>query len=241
MTEFKFPKIVALIQRRDRSQWEIGEELLRICGAPPIGSKKDGGYAQLDAVANEIETLKIEGYTVSYLAKMRIVSHNFPSEQRAAGISWNVHYSAGTPDMLNAIIEAAGKKPVTTLMARKLRNVINDQQQRRQEKEPGRKTPPRKTKRTHVIPTKDERKGLALIAEVLDWLKDIKAADKGIIRVTSKIEKNLDRLVIEEVDYLVDSMLTLAEHAREGAEMARKLRANKRSHLTTIEGGKSHG
>ena len=33
MTEFKFPKIVALIQRRDRSQWEIGEELLRICGA----------------------------------------------------------------------------------------------------------------------------------------------------------------------------------------------------------------
>ena len=68
----------------------------------------------MEAAAAEIETLKIEGYTVSYLSKIRIVSHNFPTAQRNRNAGWNVYYSAGTPEMLDVLIEAAGKKKLVT-------------------------------------------------------------------------------------------------------------------------------
>ena len=82
---------------------------------------------------------------------------------------------------------------------------------------------------------------MALIAEVLDWIKDIKTYSKGGERITERVEKNLPNLVSEEVDYLVETSLSAAEVFRKLGDVARKLKTNKRSHLTAVEGGKSHG
>jgi hypothetical protein len=56
--------------------------------------------AKLEAAADEIEHLKIDGYTVDYLAKLREVAAKFPSRIRNPAISWAAHRSAGSPEML---------------------------------------------------------------------------------------------------------------------------------------------
>ena len=241
MTDYKYPKTIAAVQKRDRSQWEIGDALIRECGPPPLERQHDKSLARMEAAAAEIETLKIEGYTVSYLSKLRIVSHNFPTAQRNRNVCWNVYYSAGTPEMLDVLIEAAGKKKLDTELARKLRGAINEREDSKREREPGHKRAPSRRKRTTTTPSKEERKGLALIAEVLDWIKDIKTYSKGGERITERVEKNLPNLVSEEVDYLVETSLSAAEVFRKLGDVARKLKTNKRSHLTAVEGGKSHG
>jgi hypothetical protein len=236
MADFK--KTIAAVQKRERCNWEIGDALIDECGPPSEHGVQDGSHAALKAAAAAIEAAKVEGYTANYLARLRIVSFNFPKRvRRPNSLSWEVHASAGTPEMLDVIVEAAGKKPVTQTVARTMRKAIDEQQDRKRRRDPDYKTPPKTTK--PYIPTKDERKGLALIAEVLQWAQDIKAADKTVVRVTEKVEKHLPRLVAEEIDYLVDISLTLAEDARKLGDVARKLRTNKRTHLSVV--GEANG
>ena len=66
------------------------------------------------------------------------------------------------------------------------------------EREPGHKRAPSRRKRNEPTspPAKEERKGLALIAEVLDWIKDIKTYRQGRrVVLPSRVEKNLPNVL----------------------------------------------
>src|SRR5258708_376834 len=69
----KYDRTSTAVQKRDRCMWEIGDALLAECGMPGDRDSQsrspyhDGSRAKLEAVASEIDHLKIEGYTASYL------------------------------------------------------------------------------------------------------------------------------------------------------------------------------
>jgi hypothetical protein len=227
-----FPKTIAAVQRRDRCMWEIGEALLAECGPPSTNGKHDGSYAKLEAASQEIEHLKIEGYTVDYLAKIREVAHKFPSRIRNPGVSWAAHRSSGSPAMLGAILKAAGSKPVTNAVVRSTRAAIEDRQAREYRKEnPGKPLPPR---REMPVPSTKEVKGVALIAEIARWVSTLKSADQAILSVTEMVDEKLPRLEAVDIDYLVDIALGLSQHARELADIARKLRSNRKANLSVV-------
>ena len=52
------------------------------------GGRGDGSFAKLEAAADEIEHLKVEGYSVDYLSKLREVSHKFRGATRNRAVSW---------------------------------------------------------------------------------------------------------------------------------------------------------
>ena len=79
----------------------------RWCDLWAAGGRGDGSFAKLEAAADEIEHLKVEGYSVDYLSKLREVSHKFPGRIRNPAVSWAAHRSSGSPEMLNAIAKAA--------------------------------------------------------------------------------------------------------------------------------------
>lgn len=219
----KHPKTIAEVQKRERSQWAIGDALL---DETDIG----GSHDELAEVASEIEDLQIEGYSVAYLAKLRQVASNFPPRTRTSSISWEAHKRAGSPEMLEAIAQAAGKKPVTVDFVAPTRKAIEEHQAKKhQEKGTRRTVPPVKD-----IPSQREVKGLALIAEIAQHVNNLKRYDLGIVDEAEWVEKNLSKLEKVDIDYLVEIALGIAEHARGLADIARRLRTNRRTHLSVV-------
>jgi hypothetical protein len=104
----KYDRTSTAIAERDRSLWEIGDALLAECGPPSEDGRDNGSYEMLKAAAAELEHMKIEGYTVGRLFNLRKMAHNFPAARRASGVSWAAHRSAGSLEMLEAIVKAVG-------------------------------------------------------------------------------------------------------------------------------------
>lgn len=221
----KFPKTIAAIQRRDRSQWEIGDALL---AETDVG----GSHDELQEVAEELEHQKIEGYSIEHLRKLRATSHNFPSRARETSISWDAHKHAGSPEMLETIVKSAGSKPVTRDLVRSMKPVIEQHQERKyKEENPGKPLP----KRGEMpAPSAKEVRGLALQAEMLRYNSKILGCRGEMEDVAEWLEKNLEKLTSIEVDYLVETMLSLVEETRRITEMARKLKAGRRAHLSVV-------
>jgi len=229
----KFPKTVAAVQKRDRCMWEIGDALLAECGKPSaLPSQNDGSRAKLEAAASEIEHLKIDGYTVDYLAKLRDISNKFPGGIRNPAISWAAHRSSGSPKMLETIVKAVGNKPITNAVVRSMRPVIEKHQEREyREENPGKPLP----KRGEMpAPSTKEARGLLLEAESLRYNNKILSCRSEMDDVAEWLEKNLDKLSAIAVDYLVETALSLAEDARRVADVARKLKASRRAHLSVV-------
>ena len=64
-------------------------------------------------------------------------------------------------------------------------------------------------------------------------------ADQAVTEAAETISEILPRLSSEDIDYLVEKALTLANSARAFAELVRKSRADKRSHIAVVEPARS--
>ena len=50
----KFPRVLAAVQKRERSQWEIGDALIAECGPAAKNGVHDGSYAKIVACSEEL-------------------------------------------------------------------------------------------------------------------------------------------------------------------------------------------
>ncbi len=222
----KYPKTVAAIQKRDHSLWDIGDALLT---ETDVG----GSHDELTEVAAELEHLKIDGYSVERLRKLRAVAKNFPRRARRASMSWDVHCNAGSPEMLESIVAGIGNKPVTRDRVRAIRQTVEERQARDyREEHPGKPVP----KRGHAPPpSAKEVRGLALMAEIAEWVNhlgraasEIQTVDKGLT------EAKLAKIDPDDADYLVDRALTVLDLAKGLAEKIKPLRSSKRANLSVV-------
>lgn len=227
------PKTIAAVQASESRQWEIGDALLEECGPPSDNGRNDGSRNELREVAEELEELQIEGYSVGYLAELRDIAYKFPRRRRRRSLSWGCHQAADSPEMLDAVVEAAGKRPVTRDYVRAMRNAIAEKQAEDYEKKHPGEGPPLKNEE-YELPSQTQINGLNLKVEVMRWGSNLLSVDQVVLDVTEKVEKHLHKLEKMDVEYLVDKALTLAEHSRQLADVARKLQATKRAQLTVV-------
>jgi hypothetical protein len=78
---------------------------------------------------------------------------------------------------------------------------------------------------------KRELTGLALLGEMLGQVNTLDRCDHDVGKVCDWVEKHLHKLHADDTDYLASLFLSIAEKARRGADIARKLCTNKRTHL----------
>lgn len=237
MAKTKFPLTISAVQKRDRSLWEIGDALVAECGAPPEDGINDGSYELMQAVAAEIEGLKIGGYSVNYLRDLRRTANAWPPARRRAGYSFSVHLEARTPEMLKVIVDVVPKgEPVTRDYVREMRNEIEAQQADdiRDElgddyKEPPVKRPPSvedaRKAATQVAIQQATHKIMALIA----------GAQKAEQEARALLEKHLTSLLPEAYPAMVEQSLIAANQWRDfSAAAGRTHKEHKRGHLHAV-------
>jgi hypothetical protein len=134
----KFPLTLEAAQDLERlegrGQWKIGDALLKECGPPGESSKTDGSRAKLDAVVQELFEHGLE-YDIRYIASLREVAFNFPKASRDPTVSWSVHRHAQTPEILQAIVQGAGKKRITNAYVTDVRDRWTERERAQQERD----------------------------------------------------------------------------------------------------------
>lgn len=119
-------KTTELVIKNENQQWEIGDSLIEDCGSPSSHGVKDNSQAIMYQIAEELEDHGVSR-TVMSLSQLRLVAYNFPVAQRNARLSWSVHRTAETPEMLAEIVRMAGKRKLTTRFTEELKGVIERQ------------------------------------------------------------------------------------------------------------------
>jgi len=141
----EFPNVVDAVRKRDGSLWEIGDALIKECGMPPKSGVHDGSRERIKRAAKELTDLKIEGYGINTLVKIRNIAANFPMGARRAPISWDAHASAGSPEMLAKILERTASEKVNRKIVRAMRPLVEREEERAHEEK-------RKAQVTKTIP-----------------------------------------------------------------------------------------
>jgi site-specific DNA-cytosine methylase len=98
---YHFPRTLKAAEASERSQWAIGDALLK------EADDRQSGERGMNAVSKELEANGIE-LSAGYLAALRATALAFPANRRHA-LPWKVHSVAGTPDTLDVIVRGAKK------------------------------------------------------------------------------------------------------------------------------------
>lgn len=117
MKKIDFSEIITLVGKGERThtrfQWELGDALIRAIGRPSPSGAQDGSFAKLEACSEELKQHGYE-YEALTLKNLRFNAWRFPPESRDSGIGWHAHYLAGTPEMLDIVIEGAPRNQKIT-------------------------------------------------------------------------------------------------------------------------------
>lgn len=247
----KFANTLAVVARRDKSQWELGDALIEDIGEPLLeNGKNDGSYAM---VREASAILAEEGYdyTVDYLQKLRVVAHNFKGGKRLRATTWAVHMLAGTPEMLDVIVSSARLRDNQRLTFRKAKVILETikererkereqayEQERQTAKAEGRKPiAPRPMPRKTVPPqnTKPVSKSDIAVTQTLHQIMALIARAQGAEQQARELlESNLTAFVPEAYDALVEQSLVVANKWREFSTAAGRTQRTKRGHLSVV-------
>jgi hypothetical protein len=118
----------------DKGYFAIGDALIKTCGAPSPTGKNDSSYEKLKEAAAYLLENGIE-YDVTTLTRYRMVAHSFPRAVRRTALSWSVHLRAGTPEMLEEVIQALGEKNKSVTPDNVLEYVREKKAKEKEEKE----------------------------------------------------------------------------------------------------------
>lgn len=112
---YHFPRTLKAAKASERSQWELGDALLK------EATDRDTGERGLNAVVKELADNGIE-FTSGYLRSLRVAAETFPPDRRH-DLPVQVHIEAGNPDMLDVVAKAA-KKSGEKVSMRYVRKVV---------------------------------------------------------------------------------------------------------------------
>ena len=106
--EVKFPLCDAAVQKIDSGGWELADAIVAECSETGDDGVRNESYAKMKAMREEIA--KNHGVELSFerIRKLRKVASAFPPGRRRPGaVSLEGHLEAGTPDVLDELINSA--------------------------------------------------------------------------------------------------------------------------------------
>ena len=112
-----FPLTLAAAKDAEKSQWAIGDALVKEIGPPSVDHANNGSGERIAAVAKFLDENGLE-YGVTYLRRLRQVSYAFPDARTRTSVSWHAHEAAGSPKILDAIMKGLpeGTKPTGAIV-----------------------------------------------------------------------------------------------------------------------------
>src|ERR1700730_6099885 len=113
----QFPLTLAAAKDAEKSQWAIGDALVKECGPPGDDHANNGSGERIAAVAKFLDENGLE-YGVNYLRQLRRVAYALPDAGTRTSVSWHAHEAAGSPKILDAILNGlpAGAKPTGAIV-----------------------------------------------------------------------------------------------------------------------------
>jgi hypothetical protein len=109
MTEvIKHPRALAIAQKAESALWDMGDYLIEVAGKwRGQNGERDGSMTKIEEVSAELAANGYPDYSVNFMLQLRQTATTFATSDRVRGVSWTAHYEAGTPKMLQAVIDAA--------------------------------------------------------------------------------------------------------------------------------------
>ena len=103
----KFPLCDAAVQKMDGGDWELADAIVAECSETGDDGVKNESYAKMKAMRREIA--KNRGVKLSFerIRKLRKVASAFQPGRRRPAVSLDGHLEAGTPDVLDKLINSA--------------------------------------------------------------------------------------------------------------------------------------
>ena len=119
----QFSRLLAAVEQGEHAQWKIGDALIAECGPPPtaIGKFDKRAIARIEQAAQFLYERGHEQYSVITLRQLRDTAFSFPKSRRHPHLSFGVHDSAGSPDVLDAIVAGSKRKIFGTEYVRAVR------------------------------------------------------------------------------------------------------------------------
>jgi hypothetical protein len=105
--EIKFPLCDAAVRKSEGGEWALADAVLAECSEPGEDGVRNGSYANMDAMRQEIAKNHGVELSLERIRKLRQVASFFPPGRRRPGVSVEGHLKAGTPDELDDLIKKA--------------------------------------------------------------------------------------------------------------------------------------
>lgn len=104
----KFPESLVELRRHDSSQWDIGEKIVKECGAPSQRGKKDKSLAKIAELALLCEQEGLD-YSENTLRTFRDISYLYRNVVRTTFVSWSIYYVVRSPEILERVLAECPK------------------------------------------------------------------------------------------------------------------------------------
>ena len=107
LAEIKFPLCDAAVRKIDSGDWDLADAIVAECSETGGDGVRNESYAKMKAMRQEIA--KNRGVELSFerIRKLRKVASAFPPGRRRPAVSLDGHLEAGTPDVLDELINSA--------------------------------------------------------------------------------------------------------------------------------------
>jgi hypothetical protein len=236
----KFENTLAVAAKHDRSQWELGDALIK--DIPPSSDYHNGSTAKLTELS---ELLAEQGYDyeLGYLRILWWVANKFPSNTRVSHCaSWAVHRLAQSPDMLDVILKSARLRDGQRLTLRRAKAILaaiedrEHEQARREHVASGKKSAPPK-RPTKTSPPQNTapvtKSAIDVTASLHEIMGLIARSDSACDRAAELLEKNLLAFVPEAYDAMVEGALAVANKWQKFSQAAARTR-KRGGHLSVV-------
>jgi hypothetical protein len=231
------------LQVGERYQWKVGDELLKLCGPPgewgltEKGNK--GSYADLRDVYDKICDRDFNIPGITWLAQVREIAFKFPKAKRHQQFGFWLHVSAGTPEILAAILKGAPKgQRITQDYIRGIRQRWEERElakdQRLRAAGGGSSTPNRTGPLNKFSTTPPDPALVPVMAVEAGLISQCYGGAASAKEATKELKASLHRLEADAIPALVEAALKAAEAWREFADLASSKTGNKRGHLQAV-------
>jgi hypothetical protein len=103
----EFPRCDAAVRMRGGSEWELADAILAECCETGKDGVRNESYAKMKAMRREIAANHGVQLAFERIRKLRKVASAFPPGRRRPAVSLDGHLEAGTPDVLDELINSA--------------------------------------------------------------------------------------------------------------------------------------
>ncbi|MGA8653412.1 MAG: hypothetical protein WB677_22855 [Xanthobacteraceae bacterium] len=107
LAEIKFPLCDAAVRKIDSGDWDLADAIVAECCETGDDGVRNESYAKMEAMRQEIAANHGLDLSFERIRKLRKVASAFPPGRRRPAVSLDGHLEAGSPDVLDELINSA--------------------------------------------------------------------------------------------------------------------------------------